>query len=89
MDEQPEPLKIRFHDLRHTAVRRMVTAGVPLTTIAGIVGWSKSTLAAMVARYSHPDLVEMRDAVKSISRISPEYPQFSPQSEEIDKAVVN
>jgi len=85
-DELPEPLKVRFHDLRHTAVSRMVAAGVPLTVIARIVGWSKSTLAAMVTRYSHPDFEEMREAVETISAGSPQNP---PYEQPTDRATVN
>jgi integrase len=67
-DELPEALsRLRLHDLRHSAVDRMVAARVPLTTIARIVGWSKSTTVAMAARYSHADETEMRRAVESIS----------------------
>jgi integrase len=89
-EELPEGgLKIRLHDLRHTAVSRMVAAGVPLTTIAKIVGWSKSTTVAMAVRYAHTDMEEMRDAVEKISGISEESPQFPPQSEPTGKATVN
>jgi integrase len=82
----PEGLKIRFHDLRHTAVSRMVAAKVPLTTIAKIVGWSQSTTVAMAARYAHADMDEMRAAVEQISL---GYPQFSPRSEPTNKTTVN
>ena len=34
------PLPCRFHDLRHTAVSRMLNAGVPIAKVAKIVGWS-------------------------------------------------
>ena len=44
---------IRFHDLRHTAVSRMIAAGIPLPIIAKIVGWSGGTMAKMAARYGH------------------------------------
>lgn len=80
VEKLAESLKVRLHDLRHSAVSRMVAARVPLTTIARIVGWSKSTTAAMAARYAHPDMEEMRDAVEKISGASVGYPQFSPQS---------
>lgn len=40
----------RFHDLRHSAASYMVEAGVPLVTVAEVVG--HKTLA-MVQRYSH------------------------------------
>jgi integrase len=66
--EEFEPLKCRFHDLRHTAVSRMLDAGVPLAKIAKIVGWSTSTMVQMSARYGHFTLDEMRGAVESISR---------------------
>ena len=85
-EELPEGLKIRFHDLRHTAVSRMVTAKVPLTTIAKIVGWSQSTTVAMAARYAHADMDEMRVAVEQISA---GYPQNPPQEAPTDKATVN
>ncbi|MGC2109936.1 MAG: hypothetical protein WA655_10490 [Candidatus Korobacteraceae bacterium] len=32
---------VRFHDLRHTAVSRMIAARIPLPIIAKIVGWSR------------------------------------------------
>lgn len=79
MEKLPEGLKVRLHDLRHTAVSRMVANRVPLTTIARIVGWSKSTTAAMAARYAHPDMDEMRDAVEGISGVPAGSPQISPQ----------
>jgi len=40
----------RFHDLRHTAASPMVMAGVPLKTVAEILG---HTTTAMTERYSH------------------------------------
>ena len=62
------PLICRFHDLRHTAVSRMLNAGTPLAKIAKIVGWSTSTMVQMSARYGHFTLDELRVAVESISR---------------------
>jgi integrase len=70
-DEQAEkvasPLNCRFHDLRHTAVSRMLNAGVPLAKVAKIVGWSASTMVLMAKRYGHFSLNELRSAVESIS----------------------
>jgi integrase len=40
----------RFHDLRHTAASHMVMVGVPLKTVAEILG---HTTTAMTERYSH------------------------------------
>ena len=66
-NEEIPPLVCRFHDLRHTAVSRMLNAGVPLAKIAKIVGWSSSTMVLMAKRYGHFSLDELRGAVESIS----------------------
>jgi integrase len=62
-----KPLPCRLHDLRHTAVSRMLNAGVPIAKVAKIVGWSASTMVLMAKRYGHFSLNELRDAVESIS----------------------
>jgi len=61
------PLACRFHDLRHTAVSRMLNAGTPIAKVAKIVGWSTSTMVLMAARYGHFSLNELRGAVESIN----------------------
>lgn len=80
--EEIKPLACRFHDLRHTAVSRMLNAGVPLAKVAKIVGWSASTMVLMAKRYGHFSLNELRDAVESISngKIEAGSPVFSPVS---------
>ena len=85
---------VRFHDLRHSAVSRMIAARVPIPMIAKIVGWSPSTMAKMAARYGHFGIEELRSAVESISVTSkPEfaagYPQNSPQLSIEEKANIN
>jgi len=74
---------VRFHDLRHTAVSRMIAAGIPLPIIAKIVGWSAGTMAKMAARYGHFGMEELRGAVEAMSALKIEAgsPQFSPQLE--------
>jgi len=76
---------VRFHDLRHTAVSRMIAARVPLPIIAKIVGLSAGTMAKMAARYGHFGIEELRGAVEAISRPGTEiawgYPQNPPQSD--------
>jgi integrase len=77
-------VECRFHDLKHTAVSRMVEAGVPLTKIAKIVGWSDSTMVRMAKRYSHFTLEELRPAMETTTAAGADfsgYPQFSPQSD--------
>lgn len=80
--EKIKPLACRFHDLRHTAVSRMLDAGVPIVKVAKIVGWSPATMVRMAARYGHFDLEELRSAVDSISRTEFQAgsPVFSPVS---------
>jgi len=56
----------RFHDLRHTAVSRMIVAGQPLPIIAKVVGWRLSTVVEMAERYGHFDDGALRRAVESI-----------------------
>lgn len=58
---------VRFHDLRHTAVSRMIAARIPLPIIAKITGWSHSTIAEMARRYGHFEIEELRKAVAAIS----------------------
>jgi integrase len=75
----------RFHDCRHTAVSRMIDAGVPLPKIAKIVGWSPATMVRMAARYGHFSLDELRGAVEAISKgeIEVGSPVNSPVSTEL------
>jgi integrase len=82
--EKPTRLRCRFHDLRHTAVSRMLNAGIPIAKVAKIVGWSPATMVRMAARYGHFSLEELRGAVESISRseFQTESPVISPVSEE-------
>ena len=81
--EKIAPLVCRFHDLRHTAVSRMLNAGHPIAKVAKIVGWSPATMVRMAARYGHFSLNELRGAVESISgaEIQAQSPVFSPVSE--------
>jgi hypothetical protein len=54
---------VRFHDLRHTCVTRMLEGGVPLSVVASILGWSPATTARMAKRYGHIGQVALRQAV--------------------------
>src|SRR5262249_2523472 len=64
----PTGVQCRFHDLKHTAVSRMLDAGVPITKVAKIVGWSPATMVRMSARYGHFSLEDLRSAVETITR---------------------
>ena len=77
---------VRFHDLRHTAVSRMIAARIPLPLIARIVGWSPSTMAKMAARYGHWGTEELRGAVEALdstpaTNFEAAYPNFPPNLE--------
>jgi integrase len=82
--EEIAPLACRFHDLRHTAVSRMLNAGTPIAKVAKIVGWSPATMVRMAARYGHFSLNELRGAVESINGTGIEAKSlvFSPVSRE-------
>jgi integrase len=71
---------VRFHDLRHTAVSRMIAARIPLPIIAKIVGWTAGTMAKMAARYGHFGIEELRGAVEAISSNGPEASVFGVES---------
>ena len=51
--ERPEPLRCRFHDLRHTGCTRMLEAGVPFSVVSDMMGWAASTAIRMSKVYGH------------------------------------
>lgn len=61
----------RFHDLRHTAVSRLLDRGVPLPIVASIMGWSASTMTKMAKRYAHFTLEAQRRAVETLDVVPP------------------
>ncbi len=67
--EDSAPLACRFHDLSHTAVSRMLNAGVPIAK-AGNSRWSNSTMVIMAERYGHFTRDDLRGAVESISGVA-------------------
>ncbi len=64
---------IRFHDLRHTVVTRMLEAGVPISVVATILGWSPATTVRMVKRYGHIGAIAQRQAVEMLN-VKPKKP---------------
>jgi integrase len=61
---------VRFHDLRHTCVTRMLEGGVPLSVVGSILGWSPATTARMAKRYGHIGQVALRQAVGVLDRVT-------------------
>jgi integrase len=45
--------RLTFHGLRHTAVSILAAEGAQLNELATVMGWSRSTAAAMAVRYAH------------------------------------
>ena len=56
----------RFHDLRHSAVTRLLEAGVSFPIVASLLGWSPSTTTKMAKRYGHIGSAADRDAVAAL-----------------------
>ena len=69
--KQTAGLTARFHDLRHTAVTRLLERGVPLSVVVSIMGWSASTMTKMAKRYAHFTLDSQRQAVERLDSLTP------------------
>jgi integrase len=67
-NNKPVPLKCRFHDLRHSAVTRLLEAGIPYPVVASIMGWSAATAIRMAKRYGHIGQKALRDAMDVLCR---------------------
>ncbi len=61
----------RFHDQRHTSATKMLEGGVPYPVVASILGWSASTMAAMVKRYGHIGQKSYKKAVDILNGSKP------------------
>jgi integrase len=66
---------LRLHDLRHTALSKMVEAGIDLVTVSKIAGHSS---IQMTMRYSHPTPENMRKAVNCLGEM------FNPPYQKVD-----
>jgi len=83
-------LNCRFHDLRHSAVTRLLEAGIPYPVVASMMGWSAATAIRMAKRYGHIGNQALRDAADVLGgvKIQPASLKKSPKSPEIENAVV-
>ena len=65
-----ESLNCRFHDLRHTAVTRLLEAGIPYPVVASMMGWSAATAIRMAKakRYGHIGSQALREAADVLGR---------------------
>jgi hypothetical protein len=67
-NNKPVPFKCRFHDLRHSAVTRLLEAGIPYPVVANIMGWSAATAIRMAKRYGQIGQKALRDAMDVLGR---------------------
>ena len=62
---------LRFHDLRHSAATKMLESGVPIATVAQVLGWSASTAIRLAKCYGHIRPEAQRQALESIATALP------------------
>ena len=63
-----ESINCRFHDLRHTAVTRLLEAGIPYPVVASMMGWSAATAIRMAKRHGHIGSQALREAADVLGR---------------------
>ena len=88
--DKPVSLRCRFHDLRHTAVTRLLEAGIPYPVVASMMGWSAATAIRMAKRYGHIGSHALREAANVLGRtqISLGSLKKSPRSIEVKNAAI-
>ena len=59
---------VRWHDVRHTSVTRLLEQNVSLPMIGAILGWSASTIARMALRYGHVGIDAKRGVMERLVR---------------------
>jgi integrase len=89
-EEESEPLQCRFHDLRHTAVTRLLEAGIPYPVVASIMGWSAATAIRMSKRYGHIGNQALRAAADVLGGVETptESLKKSPKSSEVENGFI-
>jgi integrase len=89
-EEKSEPLQCRFHDLRHTAVTRMLEAGISYPVVASIMGWSAATAIRMAKRCGHIGNQALRAAVDVLGEVRTTVGSLkkSPKSQEAENVAV-
>jgi integrase len=68
--KKTQPLRCRFHDLRHTGCTRMLEAGVPFSVVSDIMGWAASTAIRMSKVYGHIGDSARREAVEKLANVT-------------------
>ena len=65
----PALSKCRFHDLRHTAVTRLLEAGIPYPVVASMMGWFAATAIRMAKALRAHGSKALRDAAEVLGRL--------------------
>ena len=91
--KKPARLQCRYHDLRHTAITRLLEAGIPYPVVAHMMGWSAATAIRMAKRYGHIGNQALRDAADvlgavKLPKIPRRYFKKSPKSQEVRSRTV-
>jgi integrase len=58
---------VRFHDLRHTVITRMLEGNVPFAVVSSLMGWSPSNAMLMLKKYGHIGQKAFTDAVALVN----------------------
>ena len=64
-------LKLRWHDLRHTWVTRLLESGASFPLVATLAGWSAATAVKMAKVYGHVSTAPLHEAIERASRYVP------------------
>jgi integrase len=90
--ELPPGVVCRMHDLRATAISRMLNANISVVKVGKICGWSNTTMVKMASRYARFQVEELRQAMETITNSGPEsatfaekYPRNPPRKSDVEK----
>ena len=64
-------IELRWHDLRHTWVTRLLESGTSFPLVAALAGWSPATSIRMAKVYGHVSMAPLREAIERASRYTP------------------
>lgn len=64
-------LALRWHDLRHTWVTRLLESGTSFPIVAALAGWSPATSIRMAKVYGHIAMAPLHEAIERASRYIP------------------
>jgi len=77
----------RFHDLRHTAVTRLLERGAAFATVATVMGWSPGTATKMAKRYGHIGRSAQREALALLDKVPARTPPEPDSASDSDSHV--